>query len=119
MALMALVLSIAVPRYSMHLTQLRRLEAKSALIKLSSAMETYYLEHNSYSGVNLSVLKMPEYIARNSYRLVIANNRGRYYQLQAIPQNTQITKDPYCGILSLNSLGARAISGSAGVLDCW
>ncbi|HSW70560.1 MAG TPA: type IV pilin protein, partial [Gammaproteobacteria bacterium] len=50
LSIACVLLAYALPNYSKHLIQARRLQAQTALLALASQMEAYFVEHQSYQG---------------------------------------------------------------------
>lgn len=117
--IIAILAATSIPTYSQYLMYEKRLEAASTLAKLAVKMEHYHIEHNTYEGATLQALQMPEYIAKDNYKLVIQSATSNAYELSAKPLGRQAEKDRVCGILTLNSLGKKTISGSGNLNECW
>ena len=119
LAIIGILSTLAVPLYSQHMVQERRLEAAEQLSKLALAMEEYHVEHNSYQAATLAELHFPEFIIKNNYQLIIASSSDTNYQLIAKPINNQAENDKNCGSLILNSNEEKNVSGHATVEECW
>lgn len=110
---------LGIPLYSQHLIQEKRLEAKIGLSKLAQALEQYYVVHDTYENATFDTLNIPEIIADNQYKLVIASATNSSFQIQAAPLANQAQKDTSCGTLVLDSSGTKSITGSGNVVSCW
>jgi type IV pilus assembly protein PilE len=63
LAILGILASIALPEYSQHYRRAQRLTAEVELLKLTSALEEYFVINNSYNGANLEKLNFPVLIA--------------------------------------------------------
>ncbi|MES2218583.1 MAG: type IV pilin protein [Pseudomonadota bacterium] len=116
--IVGLLMAISVPYYSQHVVQQNRLVAASSLLKLSSALERYYLENNSYAGATLANLGFAASVANNQYLVGMVNAGADGFLISARPVNRQ-ARDTVCATLSLNAVGEKSISGSGSVAECW
>lgn len=119
LTLIGILIALNVPIYSQHQIQENRMEAAGMLAKLAIAMEQYYIDQNTYQNATLSLLHFPELIAKNNYQLIIQSANDENYLLFAKPIHAQAEKDIACGILTLNALGEKSISGSGKMENCW
>jgi type IV pilus assembly protein PilE len=117
LAILGILASIALPEYSQHYRRAQRLTAEVELLKLTSALEEYFVINNSYNGANLEKLNFPVLIANGRYQLAINTLENSFFSVQAAPIGQQ-TADA-CGILSVNSRGEKSISGMGKSVDCW
>ncbi|OGT61423.1 MAG: hypothetical protein A3F14_00875 [Gammaproteobacteria bacterium RIFCSPHIGHO2_12_FULL_43_28] len=117
--LISIISVFAIPRYTQHIVSAKRLEAANMLVKLSVAMEEYQLTHLTYKNATLQALKIPEYVAKNNYQLMIKTADDSEYLLLAMPINEQALRDTRCGQLSLDSVGRKSVTGVGGVDECW
>lgn len=108
---------ITFPIYSHYFIQLKRFNAKHALIKLSTRLDEYYFQHNTYENARLDLLNTPEYI--DQYQLIISKTLVDDYQIRAKPIHNQATNDAVCGELILSASGEKNITGNGNVKDCW
>jgi len=118
LSIVGILFAYALPNYSQHLVQERRLVAATSLMKLAGHLETYFAEHNTYEGANFSSLQLPEFVADNNYHLVLASS-AEHYKITAIPQGEQARHDGLCGGLTMNSKGVKMITGYGTLNQCW
>lgn len=118
LSIIGIVLIFSFPLYTHYQVQENRLEAASVLANLAFAMETYYIEHQTYKDVRLKDLQFDEIVVRGNYRLII-KNKNHHYFLQAIPLHKQAQKDTACGTLTLTENGQRGITGHGQLESCW
>ena len=118
LAIVGTLALISFPVYTHYLVKTRRAQAIVALLDVALGMERYAVVHHSYAGATLSAVQVNTYTDSQAYQLQISQATDSNYQLQAVPQGTQL-KDIACGILGLNESGRKTISGNADVADCW
>lgn len=118
-AIISIVSMLTFPLYSQHLIHAKRLQAEVALIKLSNALEQYFLLHNTYEKATLPLLAISEHTADKSYQLQIISANNQDYLLTAIPLSPQAEKDASCAALHLDSNGTKSITGTGDFSQCW
>lgn len=117
LAIIGILACIVYPAYKTHIVRTRRTDAIVALNDLAARMEQYYDEHNSYKGAMIKNLGIND----NSYyyKLRINSTDDTTYELEAVPISIQAKNDAKCGILILNQLGEKNISGTGAIENCW
>lgn len=113
--IIGILTTIAYPLYSEHVTKVRRNLAECALVDIAGRLEQYYALNNSYAGATLEKLK-PNAVAFYKFNLSVTKDA---FLVRAEPTGSQAEKDSSCGVLSLNQVGEKNISGSEGILGCW
>lgn len=119
LGIIGILTSLCFPLYSHHLIEERRLEAKITLEKLATALESYYLSHNTYQGATLENLGFSTFIAKNNYQLAITNITNNTFSLTATPLANQAQQDTQCATLIFNAIGGKNITGNGLISDCW
>lgn len=120
LAIVAVLVGISYPLYRSHLATVRRADAQLSLLKLSGALENYYLDHHTYRGATFSTLHFPEYSPQGFYRMnIVLEQDAQSYQVQAIPQGDQAKLDKACGIIVLATDGRRTYVGTDPKAVCW
>jgi type IV pilus assembly protein PilE len=114
LTIMSILTAIAVPLYSQHLAHAKRLQAEVTLLKLSSALEQYYMLNNTYADATLAKLHFPTAIADGRYHLIILENNSTRYRIAAQP-----LIDNTCGELILSSQGEKSVTGTGNLTECW
>ena len=127
LAIIGILAAIAIPNYSHSVTRSRRAQAASCLQEASQFMERFYttnLRYDQDAAGNANAL--PAFGCRtennlNQYYTLAFNGNptARAYSLQATPINSQATADPTCAALRIDQTGARTITGSGNVKDCF
>lgn len=123
-AIVAILAAIAMPAYWTHVTRTRRVAAEACLSEFANEMERYnatYLRYDQDDTGNAHVLPALDCASSQqtgssySYRTAILT--ATTFQVQAVPQGIQATRDAVCGIVGLDQTGARSATGS--VATCW
>ena len=123
MAIIAMLVTLAIPQYTHHKAKVHRAEAKLTLLHLSSRMETYYETHHTYEKAKLQDLI--DQTALPDYALSLSNLSPSTYTLLARSVGRQKNQDPTCAVLVLNQLGEKGIGLNEGRVDidfnsiCW
>lgn len=115
--------AIAVPAYTQHFVKARRAAAESFIMSVSNKEEQYILDAHQYTatlGAGGLGLATPTDIAAY-YSIGIANIGATppTYTITATPTGTQASNDTKCGSVSIDQTGAKSISGTGSLADCW
>ena len=113
-AIIGILLAVALPAYQSQIIKGRRLDARSALLELSSREEKFYAISNQYSATasDLGYTSFPFTIASSGngssyYSLnVTISNSGASYVATATPNGSQ-TQDTDCYAFRMDQTGAR------------
>lgn len=119
LSLIGIAATLTYPAYTRYIVYEKRTEAAGMLVRLSINLEKYYLEHLSFENVSLAALKLPEFIAKQSYQIIIQSATTKDYILLAKPLGKQADEDRKCATLTLNAYGEKGITGNGQVKDCW
>lgn len=125
--LVAILAIIAVPSYERYSMRAHRTEAKSALLKVSTNEERYYLHNHAYTS-NPSDLGFAGSKSENgTYTLAIAAKGGSLadgYTATATPtpgggtNGVNMQQDTQCTSFSIDSTGVRSAAPDPNG-DCW
>lgn len=115
---------IAYPNYTSYLVKSRRGQATACLQEASQFMERFYttnLRYDQTTGGAAVVLPTTACIQDMNGRYVISIGtvNANSFVLRATPQGAQASADKQCGTLSLSQNGAKTISGTGTVANCW
>ena len=118
-AIAAILAAIAIPSYNDYITTSRRADGQIALMDLSTRLERYFNENNTYVGAAIPAL-YPATSPEGFYNLQITNASATNYTIQAVPQGSQASSDTLCATLPYTSLGQKGATGTASdLLECW
>jgi Tfp pilus assembly protein PilE len=102
----------------------QRTEAKTALLRLQTNQERFYLANRTYGGTaNLPALGFPTGLTENgSYQLTIAGADATTYTVTATPvagARIDMSADAMCTSLSITAQGVKSNTGSLPSPTCW
>jgi len=119
LSILSILITIAYPIYTQHITYTHRKQVQIILFDLASRMERYYLENNhSYAEATVEKLGIETSTTRKFYEIFLTSNSVTF-RVQAKPINNQATHDTTCGLLALNEVGEKSIDGKGTVAECW
>lgn len=125
-AVMAVLVAIAYPSYEAFVTRTRRAEAKRELLALATAQERYFTNCNAYAATlagsqanctGLGSGAATRTTENGHYEISLAGG-GASYTLTATARGAQ-AQDALCGNFTLTDTGAKSVSGTGTVEDCW
>lgn len=142
LVIIGILAAIAVPNYTAYVTRGKRAAAKTELINAAQALERNYTTHGCYNFASVADCRaqsgtpfaLPTTVSpsegRASHAISVdfsASPSGQAFTVSATPcaaagtcpAGSEPFTDSECGALSLASTGARTISGSGTVANCW
>lgn len=133
-AIIAVLAAIAYPSYTSYITKTRRNAASACLSEYANYMERYYttnLRYDEDPGTSTpNTLPQLDCAADSQtgdyyqYQFAAKPALSRStYEIQAIPQGAQASRDSQCGTLAINQSGQRyyqsTLYDAAGLVACW
>jgi len=134
-AIVALLVSIAMPSYRRYVMASNRAEAWAALLQVQSGEEKFYMQNSAYTtdltdppgqgglGIALTGSGGALYTANNNYAISIATAACNPaaaavcgYTATATAANNQVNDNAACLTFTIDSLGQRTPADSTG---CW
>jgi type IV pilus assembly protein PilE len=113
---------VAIPSYRQFTLRAHRTEAKTALLRVATNQERWYLQNRTYTN-DLNALGFPSMESENGvYVLAIPVANVDTFTATATPKpgggtnGVDMTQDPRCTSFTLNAQGVRT---SAPDTDCW
>ncbi len=120
MTILVILAGFSYKAYQWHQVSVRRADGQLALLKLSSALENYYLQHNTYKGASLETMHFQDKSSQGFYQLTFTlQDEGQNYAAKAIPVGAQALQDKACGTLVLMTDGRRTYEGEDAKAECW
>jgi len=128
-AVVAILVSIALPSYQTYIRKSRRPDAKTALLDLAAREERYYTLNNAYTNQlsNLgfatnAAVGLGSSAGKPDYTMSIVTGAGNAFLLQALPANDQV--NDACGGYTLDNLGNQlniypAATAAQVIAGCW
>lgn len=117
-AVVAILAAIALPSYNDSVRKSRRGQAKADMLEIVQMLERRYTTNRTYLGIDISSMNQSPRQGTARYTLTLNPLTATTYTLTAVPQGGQ-ANDARCGTLSINQLGAKTITGTGTVADCW
>jgi len=124
-AVVGILAAVAFPSYQSQVMKTRRSDGKAALMAAAAKQEQYYLDNKTYANTMtaLGYAANPANSDEGYYQIGIAAATAACpiatcFSLTATRQGSQ-GSDSICGNLTLNSSGAKGITGSGTVANCW
>ena len=130
LCIVAILLVVTLPSYQRQLINTRRSVGWAELTDVTIRQEQYFIDHKRYAAT-LSDLGFPaspyaigpdgesvSALAKSRVYLIDLTANGYAYTLFATPQLSQ-AEDHLCGILSLNSMGIKSVTGDGLTSLCW
>jgi type IV pilus assembly protein PilE len=112
---------IAVPSYRQYVMRAQRTEAKTALLRLQTNQERFYLANRVYSGDPDQLGFAGDITERGTYALTIAGANATGYTATATPRAggaVDMRSDAQCTTFTINAQGVRGATGTAAA-NCW
>lgn len=119
LAIVGILASIAYPSYQHYLTRSYRVVAQQNLLILAKNSEQYRAKNKNYQGMTLADITTSMIQSDPHYQYQLPQVTEDSYQLAAMPQGAQATRDAGCGALLLSNLGVEKITGSKPISECW
>lgn len=125
-AIVAIIAAVAYPSYISHITKTKRVAAEACLSEYANYMERYYSTSMRYdkdsagTANTLPILSCASDLSTD-YQFSFAPNtlNQSTYQVRAVPQGVQASRDAQCATVSLDQAGTKSVSGSGTVSSCW
>lgn len=112
---------IALPSYRHYVMRAQRTEAKTALLRLQTNQERFYLANRTYSGDADALGFAGDLTERGTYVLSIAGAGASGFTATATPRpgaTIDMTLDAECTSFSLTAQGVRSATGTDPA-RCW
>jgi Tfp pilus assembly protein PilE len=132
-AVLAILATIVIPTYDSMMRSIRRADGRAALGALATAQERYFSIYRRYvndfsllasqAGLDTSMVHLKDgswYSPKDRYTLAIAAGPTGALNTSFTATATPTAPDKNCTAMSLNSLGVRTGTATAGEeLKCW
>lgn len=134
LAILATVTTFAVASYRQYIVRSNRVDATTALLRLTAAQEKFYLQNGQYADGGQLALPLPAGLGmdgteRGFYQLAVTNPDGNpaigYDATATVDSGGPQRDDEDCWTFSVNEIGVRGAETSGGdddqeVVDrCW
>ena len=112
---------IAIPSYRQYVARAQRVEAKTALLRLQTNQERFYLTNRTYSGDPVALGFAGSITERGTYAITIAGADATGYTATATPRAGGAydqRNDTQCTTFTINAQGVKGATGSTAA-TCW
>ena len=129
-AIVAIISAFAYPSYQRYVIKAKRSVAQNALLQVADRQQQFFMDNKRFAAdvTNLGFPASPYVVDDNGtptvasdgdavYSLSLSNVTATTWTATAAPLNGQLSRDTYCGSLSITQTGAKGKSGTSD--ECW
>lgn len=116
-AVIAILMSIAIPTYLRYSYRARRPDGQELLLRIANAQERYYATFNRYGSLDEIGFEDPAISEKKYYSATLPAVNSSTFTATAAPQGDQLKDD--CGSLSIDAVGNKSSSGTTTNGSCW
>ncbi len=129
-AIVAILSAFAYPSYERYVIKTKRTVAQSALLQVADRQQQFFMDNKRFAVdlTNLGFGANPYVLGEDGmstvagdtqavYSLSLSNVTATTWTATAAPLHGQLSRDSYCGSLSLTQAGAKGKTGSSD--KCW
>lgn len=120
--ILGIIVAVGYPSYLGYMEKTRRIEAKTLLSEVSGELQRFQTENNTFTD-DLTELGYPSATVLSEtglYSLAVSNATANSFLLTAAPVVGKAQEnDDDCGSFTVNSVGVKAVTGTAVAADCW
>jgi len=124
-AIVAILAAVAYPAFTSQVQKTRRADAQSALMQAAALEEKWFFVNSQYTSTiaNIGGATSPD----GHYTIAVADNNGvgncttallNCFVLTATPVGPQAA-DTICTTMTLTHTGAKGLTGTGSLEDCW
>jgi type IV pilus assembly protein PilE len=128
-AIIGILAAIALPSYTSYIARARRADARVQLLQVAQFMQRFYSANDQYQydrAGNEVATQVPANLLRSPadgnavYQLsVVATNSPQAFTLSMVPVAGGVMGSDACGSFTLTNLGAKGVTGTKPVAECW
>jgi len=129
-AIVAIISAFAYPSYQIYVVKAKRSVAQNTLLQVADRQQQFFMDNKSFAAdmTNLGFPANPYIVDDDGvptvatdidavYSLSFSNVTATTWTATAAPLNGQLSRDTYCGSLTITQAGAKGKSGSSD--ECW
>ena len=129
-AIIAIISAFAYPSYQRYVIKAKRSVAQNALLQVADRQQQFFMDNKRFAAdiTNLGFPANPYVVDDNGtptvagdadavYSLSLSNVTATTWTATAAPLHGQLSRDTYCGSLSITQTGAKGKSGASD--ECW
>ena len=116
-AMVAILVTVALPSYRDHMRTSRRAEAQAFLMAIAARQQQFLVDTRGYAGALGTIALATPTNVEAAYDIVVAATAGPppTFQVSATPKPDTDQTHERCGVLSIDQTGAK----SAATSRCW
>ena len=129
-AIIAIISAFAYPSYQRYVIKAKRTVAQNALLQIADRQQQFFMDNKRFTA-DLTDLGFPadphvvdddgnSTVAGDSqavYSLSLSNVTATTWTITAAPLHGQLTRDTYCGSLTITQAGTKGKTGASD--KCW
>jgi len=129
-AIVAIISAVAYPSYQRYVIKTKRSVAQNALLQVADRQQQFFMDNKRFAAdmTNLGFPADPYVVdddgtvtaagdADAVYSLSFSNVTATTWTATAAPLHGQLSRDTYCGSMTITQAGAKGESGASD--DCW
>ena len=129
-AIIAIISAFAYPSYQRYVVKAKRTVAQNTLLQIADRQQQFFMDNKRFTAdlTDLGFLADPHVVdddgnttvagdAQAVYSLSLSNVTATTWTITAAPLNGQLTRDTYCGSLSITQAGTKGKTGASD--NCW
>ena len=129
-AIIAIISAVAYPSYQRYVVKAKRTVAQNTLLQIADRQQQFFMDNKRFTA-DLTDLGFPadphvvdddgnSTVAGDSqavYSLSLSNVTATTWTITAAPLHGQLTRDTYCGSLTITQAGTKGKTGASD--KCW
>jgi type IV pilus assembly protein PilE len=129
-AIVAIISAFAYPSYQRYVVKTKRTVAHNALLQIADRQQQFFMDNKRFAAdlTNLGFGANPYVVGDDGsstvagdtqavYSVSLSNVTATTWTATAAPLHGQLTRDSYCGSLSLTQAGTKGETGASD--KCW
>ena len=129
-AIVAIISAFAFPSYQRYVVKTKRSVAQSALLQVADRQQQFFMDNKRFAAdmTNLGFTADPYVVSDEGsttvagdsmavYSISLSNVTATTWTATAAPLHGQLSRDTYCGSLSITQAAAKGKTGSSD--KCW
>lgn len=129
-AIVAAIFAFAFPSYDRYIVRAKRAVGQNVLMQVADRQQQFFMDNKRFAAdlTNLGFGANPFFVdddgagtvagdADAVYSVALSNVTATTWTATATPVGAQLSRDTFCGNLTINQAGAKGKSGAAD--NCW
>jgi len=129
-AIVAIISAVAFPSYQRYVVKTKRSVGQSALLQVADRQQQFFMDNKRFAAdmTNLGFTADPYVVSDEGsttvagdskavYSISLSNVTATTWTATAAPLHGQLSRDTYCGSLSITQAAAKGKTGSSD--KCW